>query len=374
MSRRRTTSVPRAELTRRAVLGGLAGGVTGALAAGRFTWAAQPASPAPAPAGSSGASPDRVIVVGAGVIGLSSAIRLQEAGFDVDIWAAELTPGTTSDKAAAFWYPFHVLPVDEAAVWGEASFKMLSSLAGQPGTGVAMEPTTIVFEDETDDPPWASYIPDFHRPAADELPAGYVTAYRFTTPVAEMPVYMAYLMDRFRQGGGTVTQRMLISLEEALAESPLVVNCTGLGSRSLVGDDRLFPIRGQLVRIARPAADPYVLLGEGPKTGLVYVVYRSDDVILGGTAEDGNWSLVPNPDETEGIIERAIRVAPEVAGAEVLGEIVGLRPGRDAVRLEAEPWGDGRTVVHCYGHGGGGVSLSWGCAEDVVELVMANAS
>ncbi len=148
----------------------------------------------------------------------------------------------------------------------------------------------------------------------------------------------------------------------------------GTGPRSLVGDDRLFPIRGQLVRIARPeAADPYVLLGEGPKTGLVYVVYRSDDVILGGTAQEGNWSLVPDPAETEGILERATRVAQEIAGAEVLGEIVGLRPGRDAVRLEAEPWGDG-TVVHCYGHGGGGVSLSWGCADDVVQLVMAYAT
>lgn len=368
MPARRTVSPLRVELSRRALVRGLGGGAASALVASRPAWAAQPGSPVASPVTSS-----RVIVVGAGVIGLSSAIRLQEAGFEVEIWAAELTPGTTSDKAAAFWYPFHVLPIDQAAVWGEASFKTLSAIAGEPGTGVEMEPTTIVFEDETEDPPWAGYIPDFHRPDPDELPDGYVTAYRFTTPVAEMPVYMAYLMDRFQQNGGTVVQRMLISLEEALAECPLVVNCTGLGSRSLVGDDRLFPIRGQLVRIARPDADPYVLLGEGPKTGLVYVVYRPDDVILGGTAEDGNWSLVPDPAETEGIIERAIRVAPEVAGAEVLGEIVGLRPGRDAVRLEAEQW-DGGTVVHCYGHGGGGVSLSWGCADDVVALVMAHAT
>jgi D-amino-acid oxidase len=358
-------------LSRRQVLA--TGGAVAAIGSNRAAWGTQPATRLPATPEGTESRPARVIVVGAGVIGLASAIVLQEAGFDVTIWAAEVTPGTTSDKAAAFWYPFHVLPIDEASVWGELSFKTLSALAGQPGTGVAMEPTTILFEDETDDPPWAHYIPDFHRPTADELPDGYVTAYGFTTPMVEMPIYMAYLMERFRQDGGTVVQRLVISLEEALAETRLVVNCTGLGSRSLVGDDRLFPIRGQLVRIARPDVDPYVMLGEGPRTGLAYVVHRSEDVILGGTDQEGNWSLAADPDDTEAILERAARIAPEIAGAEVLGEIVGIRPGRDAVRLEAEAW-DAGVVIHCYGHGGGGVSLSWGCAQDVVALVMEHAT
>ncbi len=358
-------------LSRRQALA--AGGAIATLGARRAAWATQPSTPGPATPGLAGAGSARVIVVGAGVIGLSSAILLQEAGFEVTIWAAELTPHTTSDKAAALWYPFHVGPVDKAAVWGELSFKTLASLAGQPETGVAMEPMTIFFADETDDPPWAHYIPDFHRPTADELPAGSVTGYGFTTPIAEMPIYMAYLMERFRQAGGSIVQRLVTSLEEPLTESSLVVNCTGLGSRSLVGDDRLFPIRGQIVRIARPAVDPYVLIGVGLGTGLVYVVYRSEDVILGGTDEEGNWSLVPDPAETDAILERAARVAPEVAGSEVLAEIVGLRPGRDEVRLEAEAWDMG-TVVHCYGHGGGGVSLSWGCAQDVTALVMEHVA
>ena len=317
--------------------------------------------------------PLEVIVLGGGVIGLTCALELQKAGFKVTIWAKTLSPFTTSDVAAAFWYPFHVLPISKVAVWGEHTFKVLVDLTGTPKSGVFMAPATILFEEETADPLWAAYVPGFERPAAEDLPEGYFTAYRFSTPVIEMPVYLAYLADRFVEGGGAIVKRETASLQEALVESKLVVNSTGLSSRSLANDERMFPIRGQVVRVARPVGEPYVLLVEGTRSGLVYIVYRSQDAIIGGTVEEGNWRLEPDPTQTGPMLEAATTLAPEIAGLEVLDVLVGLRPGRDEVRIESEFFAGFGYVTHCYGHGGGGVSLSWGCAQEVVKLVVSSA-
>ncbi len=86
--------------------------------------------------------------------------------------------------------------------------------------------------------------------------------------------------------------------------------------------------------------------------------------MVGGTEEQGDWSRTPSADTATDILQRATRLVPELAGARVVGHRVGLRPARPAVRLEAE----GRTV-HCYGQGGAGVTLSWGCAAEVATLV-----
>jgi D-amino-acid oxidase len=99
--------------------------------------------------------------------------------------------------------------------------------------------------------------------------------------------------------------------------------------------------------------------GEGP----TYVIPRTDDVVLGGTDDDGDWSRTPSPEVADHILRRAAALVPEVAKARVVRHKVGLRPARPEVRLERV--GD---VIHCYGHGGAGVTLSWGCADEVRQL------
>jgi D-amino-acid oxidase len=139
-----------------------------------------------------------------------------------------------------------------------------------------------------------------------------------------------------------------------------------LGARGLAGDDSVAPIRGQILRVRNPGLGRFWLDEENP-AGLTYVVPRSKDCVLGGTAEEGAWDTRPDP-EAAGILRRCAALEPLLEDAEVLEHGVGLRPGRPEVRLELEGLADGTPLVHNYGHGGSGVTLSWGCAEEAAGL------
>jgi D-amino-acid oxidase len=107
---------------------------------------------------------------------------------------------------------------------------------------------------------------------------------------------------------------------------------------------------------------------------VTYVIPRSHDCILGGTAEDGEWSTEPDPRTAAAILERCAALEPRLAEAEVLEHKVGLRPGRKEIRLEREDVAHGPPRIHNYGHGGSGVTLSWGCAEETLRLVSQAAA
>jgi D-amino-acid oxidase len=187
--------------------------------------------------------------------------------------------------------------------------------------------------------------------------------------VIEMPIYLRYLLQRFTAGGGRVEQLVVRSLGEARREGGMVINCTGLGARKLVGDAQMTPIRGQIVHVRNPGLERCMLDEEDPE-GLTYVVPRSDDCVLGGTAEEGLWDTEPDPGVAAAIVRRCVALEPQLSGMPVLEHKVGLRPGRPTVRLECEDLADGSSCVHNYGHGGAGVTLSWGCAKEALELVL----
>lgn len=184
-----------------------------------------------------------------------------------------------------------------------------------------------------------------------------------------MPVYLHWLVSDVARNGGLIERRRVASLEEASAVAPVVVNCTGLGARTLCGDELLHPIRGQVVRIANPGLSRFIVDVDAPG-GATYVIPRGNDCVLGGTAEEHAWSVAPDPATAADILTRCGRLEPRTIGATVLEHRVGLRPGRSSVRLELERAGDS-VIVHNYGHGGAGVTVAWGCAEEVVRLAGA---
>lgn len=301
----------------------------------------------------------RVIVVGAGVVGLSCAVRLLEDGHRVDVLARELPLETTSAVAAALWYPYRAYPVERVTAWSAVSYQEYARLAEVADTGVQMRQGTELHRTRVDDPWWMSAVPGLARVSAMDAP--YVDGWSFTAPVVETPVYLRWLTKKVVSLGGTLTRMALGGLPE---QAEVVVNASGLGARLMADDATVRPVRGQVVYVEQVGLDRWWLDGSGP----TYVVPRSKDIVVGGTDDEGEWDRTPVPETADRILDRARRLVPEIGGARVLGHKVGLRPSRPEVRLEVERRGGSRTV-HCYGHGGAGVTLSWGCAAEVASLV-----
>lgn len=309
-----------------------------------------------------------IAVVGAGVIGLSAGVRLLEAGFAVVAYAATVTPETTSDVAGAYWYPYRAAPRERVARWARATYDALAELAGDPATGVSMRPVVKLLGPDGEEPWWGEWVRGFAAEPPGRWPLAYAHGHRMVVPLVETPVYMPWLTRRFEALGGRVVRRRIGSLDEVLAKHPLAVCCAGLGARELAGDDSVVPVRGRVVIVERPPGLDEGLFGWVEGSRLSYIIPRRDGVLLGGTYEPGETSLAPDPAESEEIRRRSIEVEPKLAGAEVLAEKAGLRPVRPEVRLELEERPGGRAVIHDYGHGGSGYTLSWGCADEVAEL------
>ncbi|MDZ5662510.1 FAD-binding oxidoreductase [Nocardioides sp. zg-1308] len=296
----------------------------------------------------------RVIVVGAGVVGLSCAVRLLEAGHRVDVVARDLPLETTSAVAAALWYPYRALPQDRVTAWSATTYDVFATLAADEATGVRMLTGTEVLKTPQPDPWWRAAVPSLDRETS--LPPGYADGWTFVSPVVDMPRYLRWLVARVEELGGTLTRMNLSALPD---DGSLVVNATGLGARHFGADPTVTPVRGQVVVLEQVGLDRWTL----DSGGLTYVVPRTDEIVVGGTDVEGEWSRTPDPAVAEAVLHRATALVPVLEGARVRRHKVGLRPSRPEVRLERV--GD---VIHCYGHGGAGVTLSWGCAGDVVEL------
>ncbi|MGC1212868.1 MAG: FAD-dependent oxidoreductase [Micromonospora sp.] len=309
----------------------------------------------------------KVRVVGAGVVGLTSALRLVHIGHEVDVVAAATGNSTTSSVAAALWYPYRAYPEADVTRWSATTYEVLRGLASDPSAGVRIRLGRELFRERTSDPWWREAVPELGRVAVERLPTGYVDGYELRVPVVDMATHLPWLLGQLEAAGVAVRYRHVNDLAEAFQDVDAVVNCTGLGSRELLNDETLTPVRGQVIVVAQFGLTEWLLDQNNPEQ-LIYVVPRSDTVLVGGTAEEGDEDLTVRPETAADILKRCADLVPALGQARILSHRVGLRPGRPTVRLETE-FTDHGPVVHCYGHGGAGVTLSYGCAEDVAALV-----
>jgi D-amino-acid oxidase len=261
----------------------------------------------------------RIAVIGAGVSGLTTAVVLAEAGHDVSVLAKE-TDAPTSLAAAAVWYPYHVGGAQLDA-WAAVTRDVLNDLCAISGSGVS----TIAFQ-------------------IDEEPVVRV-------PLMDTTRYLEYLRSRL---GRRIDRREIASFDE-IDDADVVVNCTGFGARALCADEELLPGHGVSIVTRRPALARALVRSEP----LTYIIPRTTDCILGGYDAEAP----PRHEDIVAIVARCRQLVPDLTD-EILAVKHGIRPIRGEVRLERE----GR-VIHNYGHGGAGFTLSWGCAFAVRDLL-----
>ncbi|MFD7444965.1 FAD-dependent oxidoreductase [Streptomyces sp. NPDC059909] len=318
-----------------------------------------------------------VIVVGSGVIGLTTAVVLAGQGRRVRVWTREPAGETTSAVAGALWWPYRIEPQERVGAWSLTSLRVHEELAARPEeTGVRLVPGVHAGVLLDGLGPWARQVADLRQLPADEVPAGHGSALAARLPLVDMPVHLAWLRARLEAAGGAVETREVRSPAEAAAEAPVVVNCTGLGARELVPDPEVTAVRGQLVLVENPGITSWFTAADEASSATTYFFPQPGRLILGGTADEGHGASapdrVPDPATAAAIVERCARIRPEIADARVLGHRVGLRPVRSkGVRLErdGEAPAAGTQLIHNYGHGGAGVTVAWGCAYAVASLL-----
>lgn len=316
-----------------------------------------------------------IAVVGAGVSGLTCAAVLAERGYTPHVFAARDAETCTSGAAAAIWYPYEAVPIELAVAWGMISYGRLLDLSADTGsTGVSLVDFRFFSRNENLLPPsWATAISCRVLGRSEVLPT-FTSGFAMRVPLMDAPVYLEYLRGRIRSAGGEITYGVKFArLEDVPENYEMVLNCTGYGSRDLLSDTELKPHRGQIAIVEPLKAPGLAFAFVSEDAPLTYVIPRSQDCVLGGWNDVSESEVVDRAITTTIVAECSRVLRPLLAAPPILkDERVGLRPYRSSgVRVATELLSDGRRVIHDYGHGGAGFSLSWGCAHKAAELVEA---
>ncbi|KAJ8582936.1 nucleotide-binding domain-containing protein [Rhizopogon salebrosus TDB-379] len=353
-----------------------------------------------------------IIVIGAGVVGLTTALRIQAQGaYRVTIVAETFPTDPKSIRYTSHWagahHVSHALDDLRQRKIDQDTFSVLWKLSepGGAAEGCFLRHTQTEYRgDDIPSAEWLHYMPDFRYIESNELRGPAKTGYSFSTITMNTPVYLNWLLSRFLANNGTIVRASLQHISQLLERgtSPYtgshsyndvdaLVICAGLGARSLGGieDKNVYPIRGQTVLLRAPWVQFGRTMTEADGT-YTYTMPRSNgDVLCGGTRVPNDWYPLPRPEITEDILARALKLTPELAPpqarldreptVEDLRPIIiepgcGLRPGRKGgLRIEVE-WFDTPTrgkvpVVYNYGHSGYGFLSSWGSADIAADLL-----
>jgi D-amino-acid oxidase len=311
-----------------------------------------------------------VAIIGAGVSGLTCGVLFAERGFSTKIFAEQIGTKTTSGAAGALWFPYDAEPAEKVIPWALATYKVLVDLANDPSCGVSMiELRQYSRTGKIEIPDWATAFVIPSEVEGSLNISAFDSGFAVRVPLMDTTIYLNYLVERFKKAGGEIESGIRFDeLDDVDPDFDLVINCAGIGARDLANDANLEPHRGQVAIVSKPEnLDCAIVCDDAP---LMYVIPRTNDCVFGGT-NDVSDNLNPDPATTKAVVAECSRVL-ELEKPRVVRERVGLRPFRKSgVRLEKEKLRDGRTVIHNYGHGGSGFTLSWGCADEVLSLLGA---
>ncbi|XP_065055223.1 D-aspartate oxidase-like [Rhopilema esculentum] len=336
----------------------------------------------------------KIAVIGAGIIGLSSAYVLKTFNdhLDVTLFAEKFSPNTTSDGAAGI---FKIDESDEGLMntpeeliskWATGTckwYKQILKTDFAPNIGISNISGYFISDKETlEMGSWSKNLDNLVKLTEEQLAEfgeEIRSGYFISSVICESSKYLPWLLKRFKEKNGKVIEKRINSFDE-LIDFDIIVNCSGVGARDLTGDKELVPLRGQLVRVKAPWIRHFyhVSIYKGTDPYTTYIYPNIDNVVLGTVSQQSTDYNISEKD-SKFILNRAGRCIPSLKKAEIVNEWVGLRPSRlSSVRLEKEEVclkaADGKAtkkvkIVHNYGHGPCGITLHWGCAQNVLELV-----
>lgn len=316
------------------------------------------------------AQAERLGVVGAGIIGLSTAVLAQQRGHAVTLYTDIPALETTSAKAAASFKPHEVVLNELAQTMLVRAWDHFDRLSSEPGRqcGVWRHTHWEASSAPLADQPYLSVVENLETFEGPNVPGGYAYGRRYTTFFMDMAVYLPWLASQFMRNGGEMVllpRRFECLTELGQLPHQVIFNCTGYGSRRLCDDTSVYPIKGQVAIVGPQPQLDWSISADG-----FYVYPRSTDTVIGGTAER-HVDTETNDQIALSMLMRANRrILPHLTDASILRSAAGLRPYREhSVRVAAETVGD-RRIVHNYGHGGGGITLSWGSAESALDIAM----
>ncbi len=352
----------------------------------------------------------RILIIGGGVSGLTTAYCLLKKGYEVTLVAEKFSPDITSNVAGALWeWPpavcgFHAdeVSLKRSKKWCVDSYQAFFELAKSKATGVFIKPVCFFFRESVNDNPLyllkmnelkeqvKGFRHDEQIVVEEHInPAiGIKDAYCHLAPMIDTDVYLVWLMKEVVHAGAHIIHKKIVGLlleieMELLAtyKSDFIVNCTGLGAMELT-DDAMYPLRGALVRVTNDGATFPVLTKaycvsfdeNTQQQDIIFIVPRGENLlVLGALTEKDEWDTainLTNYAPLQKMLERCIDFYPALKGAKLDTHEpvrVGLRPFREgSVCLEQV---DKHRIVHNYGHGGSGFTFSWGCANEVVQKV-----
>lgn len=292
----------------------------------------------------------------------------------VTVLTADESPNTTSDVAAGiFKWGVKSPPGSDAGQserWALQSWSWFNNLLkeGPSVAGVSKIPAFFFSshnEDQVESSITKKLCKVYRKCTEKELnlpqPSGkYKHGIYVHTLQMDTGIYLPYLTKRFKAAGGSIKKFRVESLVDLPGD--VIVNCAGLGARSLAGDKELVPLRGQVIRVRAPWIKTCFFADD------TYVIPGQNWVTVGGTLQYNDWMTEPEPNDSARIWSRAVAAFPCLAEAEIIGDMVGLRPHRNHPRIEIEKK-SGRFVVHNYGHSGWGIMASPATSLKALDLV-----
>ncbi|KAJ7722839.1 D-aspartate oxidase [Mycena metata] len=355
----------------------------------------------------------QITVIGAGVIGLTTAIKLQEKGYEVTI-VAEIWP-TDSERPSAnytsHWAGGHHCTAAESEdrrqqKMDTETFKVFWEMSepGHPAEKCFIRtPQHEHYFEDLGHPRGLETMPDFKLMPKSALILDAVFGISFTAISFDPPMYLKYLYERFLTAGGKLVHGSVQHIKQVVeggsaifegkppAPPAAVLVCPGLGARTLGGveDKTVTSVRGQTVVLHAPWVKFGATRRKIENEFISYVIPRHNgNIVLGGTLNVDDWYPLPREETKIAIMEKALALWPEIAPPEarkdrvptiedlypiLVEEGLGLRPHReDGIRIESQ-WvetnGVKAPVVFHYGHGAYGFESSWGSASMAVDLM-----